>query len=243
MNNAREAIITVTGEYEDTRGCLDLYTYYVSLYESQEAHDDYDDAHVTSGSRKWDEIRDALDTAYIQGFRRAVIRDYDTEAERHVRIGDSPRRRGLLAAHEETERNRKRVNRNFRWRQRRWHRLAERLREPDSQSISRLFRNWKRVTGYGPGRDGSLRDLLAPAKAALVNAVVIHAQRDGWQLGIAQDSLVRNGYSRVVYIDMPLGQVSFHVRPTEYEHLPVYQGEWSGDSGATARILTQLYAQ
>ena len=117
------------------------------------------------------------------------------------------------------------------------------------------------MTGYGPV-DGDLRNLLAPAKSALVAHCVERAKREGWTMGASNDPTVHNGYHRVIYIDTPLGQISFHVRGTrgarewcdwhdsdahtipategEYGDLPLYAGEWSGDCGATERTCAPI---
>jgi hypothetical protein len=51
---------------------------------------------------------------------------------------------------------------------------------------------------------------------------------------------VQNGYSSVLYVDTPQGQVSFHFLPGALGDLPQYAGKWSGQCD-TAQILGRLF--
>jgi hypothetical protein len=232
--NKEEAIITINADWEE-----ECYRYYVSLFLSLSDEETGSAEEVEDGTNMRESLAYIKNMAYACGCRRVLIRS--EEGEQHLRLISSAKREALCRQRAGEICGRRRAIRNRKVRERRYKKLALTLStKPDAQSIRRFFKNWKRVTGYGL-RDDNLRGLLAPAKAGLVKSVVSRAHQEGWNAGIATDLRVYNGFNRVVYIDTPLGQVSFHTSPDEYSDLPVYNAQWSGDKGGTARILSQLY--
>ena len=67
--------------------------------------------------------------------------------------------------------------------------------------------------------------------------MLYRARKNGWPFGAAKDDRSRG----VLYIDTPLGQVSFHLQPGENGY-PAYAGKWSGVRNSDqiiARILSE----
>lgn len=68
----------------------------------------------------------------------------------------------------------------------------------------------------------------AAAAVALARAAIAL----GWEAGIGTDTSAESvEWSRVLYVDTPNGQVSWHIAPDDQhllEGLPEYPGEWNG---------------
>lgn len=65
-------------------------------------------------------------------------------------------------------------------------------------------------------------------RAALVGAAVGAAQRAGMRAGYAEDPDGPRGYRTVAYIDLPVGQVSWHLPSGPRVPLPRYAAGWDG---------------
>ena len=112
---------------------------------------------------------------------------------------------------------------------------------PTPDSIKFFFEQWTKTCGHRVKYDAVVKDLLAEAKSALIRTLVARAKTEHWEIGTAFDSDAHAPFNAVLYIETPLGQVSFHVRPSDSQDLPRYQGEWSGARN-TGEILRKLYA-
>jgi len=101
---------------------------------------------------------------------------------------------------------------------------------PDERYIREYYRSW----GLGD-RCGEER------KEHLMGRLLAVARRDGWVYGLGTDTSKPVGdlYRRVVYIDTPEGQVSFHVFLGGDPSLPEYLGTWSGKRDSE-EILVRL---
>lgn len=71
--------------------------------------------------------------------------------------------------------------------------------------------------------------------------ILLHvSRRNGWTYGIRQEctnSALANP-TRILYIDTPCGQVSFHLLPWEYRLLPPYTAPWSGLRNSDSILIT-----
>lgn len=68
------------------------------------------------------------------------------------------------------------------------------------------------------------RNLVAAALARLAIA-------QGWKAGIGNDPSVEEGWQNVLFIDLPTGQVSWHIHSSEIEafsSLQWYENAWDG---------------
>lgn len=68
-------------------------------------------------------------------------------------------------------------------------------------------------------------------RAALAVAFYKTALALGWNAGKAMDAKMDDGWGRVIYVDSPLGQLSWHIAPRDNHlcaGLPEYGGEWDG---------------
>jgi hypothetical protein len=187
-------------------------------------------------------IKEAEDLLYLEGYTHARIVDDFGKSEH--RLYASRRRVAAKAARiAQDRRQKKRIARarcNAHRRVRRARALITQMANPSPQTIRSFFRGWKKVTGYGPGKDSVIRTELSTAKTALMRHVLSLAQGQGWTYGQAHDMRVQNGYSSVLYVDTPQGQVSFHFLPGALGDLPQYAGKWSGQCD-TAQILGRLF--
>jgi hypothetical protein len=84
--------------------------------------------------------------------------------------------------------------------------------------VRRFYALWLESSGYR-NRLGSLRKLIAPIKLKIARWVLGKARESYWPHGVKD---------RILYIDTPDGQVSFHRAEEVAEGLPAYQGDWSG---------------
>ena len=188
-------------------------------------------------------MRSVLDEAFLCGHRTVTIheayRRYSMPV-RTVSLRWSPRRRRLAAERKEKELEARRVRRSENIRYGIARALVRRIISgPSSSDVRMFFRRWKEVTGYG-SKDKTLRDILVPAKEALVKQMLTAAEHQGWTRGRRADPRIRSEYSDVIYIDAPKGQMSFHVLPGTYPGLPEYPGEWSGLRN-TPEIVASLF--
>ena len=97
--------------------------------------------------------------------------------------------------------------------------FADRRGRIDADYITEFYRLWS----AGAGRcnpKGVLRKLIAPVKQRIMRILIHMARREGWSYGVSAE--------RILYVDTPLGQVSFHLRPWEGSNLPTYTQPWSG---------------
>jgi hypothetical protein len=181
-----------------------------------------------------------LDDLFLDGYRRVTVSDWIGTLTTHS-LRSSPRRKRLFAEHIARQQALKREQRSKNIRYGRVRAVVERVIDsPTPADIRFFFRRWQEVTGYG-ARDESLRETLAPAKKALIQMLVKMAIENGWTHGHRIDWTVHNPYKNVIYIDTPLGQISFHVRYDKYRDLPPYEKEWSGIHN-TPELVTALFA-
>ena len=113
--------------------------------------------------------------------------------------------------------------------------FADRRGRIDGDYIREFYRLWSAGAGYCNAK-GVLRRLIAPVKDRLVRIVTYMARKNQWVYGVGSDG--RGG--RVLYIDTPGGQVSFHLVSYESGDYPTYPGTWSGVRNSDA-ILAQLF--
>lgn len=100
----------------------------------------------------------------------------------------------------------------------------------------------KRAKKYGPyaGIAGSsFRDLAYERKAFSLKQLALVLQEHGQALGVAfgwgvDEHQPRNRW--VLYIDLPIGQVSFH--SAERYDGPDYPGEWDGQRASETRVIS-----
>jgi len=191
-------------------------------------------------------LRDILDYAYIQCRVRVLRIDQEGQPLRIVRLRSSAQRRAKMAertASLAAERARRsRLSAARRAAHRSTIEMVKRIQTaPTPEDIEKFAELWKSVTGYGP-RNTVLRGFLAPAKSALITRSLAAAKAHGWSYGHRYDDHQRNGYSDVIYIDTPRGQMSFHARPGAHGPLPEYPAEWSGKRD-TMTILASLTSE
>jgi hypothetical protein len=96
------------------------------------------------------------------------------------------------------------------------------------ETIGAFYAAWREVKGNESPK-ALYKELLVPAKKAIVMDVLRRAKAAGWVYGYSGD---------VLYVDTPFGQVSWH---GDYGPAPVYPGEWSGVRHSDT-VLQQLYA-
>jgi len=113
--------------------------------------------------------------------------------------------------------------------------FADRRGRIDGDYIREFYRLWSAAAGYC-NRKGVLRRLIAPVKNRLVRILLHMARRNGWVYGVGLDGRDQ----RVLYIDAPRGQVSFHLRLFEGRDYPRYTGVWSGVRNSD-EILSRLF--
>jgi hypothetical protein len=119
------------------------------------------------------------------------------------------------------------------------YKLRDQLRDGLSSSAVRgWYAAWESIKGYGP-RDGQ-KQLLLQAKNLIIDHTLRRAKENDWTYGIAIDPTVRNrAYRRVLYIDTPQGQISYHLGEYDHRDLPYYMTPWTGrhDSEAITRAV------
>lgn len=113
--------------------------------------------------------------------------------------------------------------------------FADRRGRIDGEYIREFYGLWSEGAGYCNPK-GVLRRLIGPVKNRLVRILVYRARREGWVYGVGTDDHAE----RVLYIDTPRGQVSFHLMRFEGTDYPNYTGAWSGDRNSD-KILIQLF--
>jgi hypothetical protein len=112
--------------------------------------------------------------------------------------------------------------------------FADRRGRIDGDYIREFYRLWSAGSGYCNPK-GVLRRIIAPVKKRLMRILLRFARRRGWVYGVGSDGL----QMRVLYIDTPKGQVSFHLMPYEGASYPKYPGTWSGVRNSD-QILIEL---
>ena len=100
--------------------------------------------------------------------------------------------------------------------------------------IREFYRLWSAGSGYC-NRKGVLRRIIAPVKKRLMRGLLRLARRGGWVYGVGSDGAQK----KVLYIDTPKGQVSFHLMLYEGADYPKYPGTWSGVRNSD-QILIEL---
>jgi hypothetical protein len=213
-----------------------------------DAEGDRDDIYE-SGSSFADVMRRVLDEVFIRGYRRvSLVTDDDSDLcimdgfFQSRRLYATPRRLSLLAEHQLVVAESKCEERKRKAREYRRLGLCRALQMgPTPKTIREFYSRWKKVSGYGVNDPHNWKPYLATAKEVLITNVVSRAKREGWTVGWAWDSFARASFSRIVYVDTPLGQVSFHVGEGTYSDLPHYFGSWSGIRNSD-EILARLYA-
>lgn len=89
-------------------------------------------------------------------------------------------------------------------------------------------------------------DMVYSERAYLVAAFARAALSIGWKAGVGLDSKTENDieWRKVVYIDTPAGQVSYHVAPADQwalEGIPEYDGKWDGTfRGRSGTFATEI---
>ena len=78
-----------------------------------------------------------------------------------------------------------------------------------------------------------LFDRCYTERMIVVRLLVAQAYKLGYQYGIGIDNIEETDPERrrVVYIDLPEGQYSWHIAPHDWDlfsDLPEYEGEWDG---------------
>lgn len=86
------------------------------------------------------------------------------------------------------------------------------------------------------------RNALACLLAGCVNAI---GGGIGLKAGMGKDPAQPEEWQNVVYIDLPTGQISFHIHERErhlFDDLPWYGGKWDGhtDTEKWERVTRQL---
>lgn len=112
--------------------------------------------------------------------------------------------------------------------------FADRRGRINGDYIREFYRLWSAGSGYC-NRKGVLRRIIAPVKERLIRILLRLAQREKWVYGVGSDGEQK----RVLYIDTPKGQVSFHLMPYEGAEYPKYPGTWSGVPNSD-QILIEL---
>jgi hypothetical protein len=113
--------------------------------------------------------------------------------------------------------------------------FADRRGRIDGGYIHEYYRLWNAGAGYCNPK-GVLRRLIAPVKNRLVRIILYMTRKNGWVYGVGLDDRDQ----RVLYVDTPRGQASFHLRQFEGLDYPRYAGAWSRLHN-TEEILSQLF--
>ena len=113
--------------------------------------------------------------------------------------------------------------------------FADRRGRIDGSYIREFYRLWSAGAGYCNPK-GVLRRLIAPVKNRIVRILLHLARCGGWAHGVGFDG---KG-NKVIYLDTPYGQVSFHLTIYEGAEYPKYAGIWSGVRNSD-EILIQLF--
>ena len=216
------------------------YTYYVS---------NEDEDIIEEGTHWRVALNHALDEAWVLGYRRVTLSTDDDDPIIAMsgyfnsrRLHATARRKKLLEEHNARIAQTKIENRRKKAREYRRLALYRAFKQNGltPETIREFYARWKKVTGYMVSDDNNWKYYLAQAKQVLVAHVVDNAKWEGWNLGWARGGL--GEHNRILYIDTPLGQVSFHIDSQSYSDLPYYSGQWSGIRNSD-EILTQLYAK
>jgi hypothetical protein len=102
----------------------------------------------------------------------------------------------------------------------------------DARWIAEFYTLWKGCEGHSNPK-GSLRKIINPCKAKLINTLVEIAQSSGWTWGTKD---------KVVYFDTPAGQASFHLHwSTPLKDAPEYPGQWNGQKNSQ-QILEAFFS-
>ncbi len=112
--------------------------------------------------------------------------------------------------------------------------FADRHGRINGDYIREFYRLWSAGSGYC-NRKGVLRRIIAPFKKRLMRILLHLARRGRWVYGVGSDGAQK----KVLFIDTPTGQVSFHLMPYEGEGYPKYPGTWSGVRNSD-QILIEL---
>jgi hypothetical protein len=105
----------------------------------------------------------------------------------------------------------------------------------DGDYVREFYRLWSAGAGYC-NRKGVLRRIIAPVKKRLIRILLHLARCRKWAYGAGSDGK----QNKVLYIETPFGQVSFHLMPYEGKEYPKYTGSWSGLHNSD-QILIQLF--
>jgi hypothetical protein len=74
---------------------------------------------------------------------------------------------------------------------------------------------------------------LTMERSLVVLALAEICIKHGYNIGFITDPLAATAWKNMVMLDLPTGQVSWHINEDEwslFEHLPAYRGEWDGHS-------------
>jgi hypothetical protein len=113
--------------------------------------------------------------------------------------------------------------------------FADRRGRIDGDYVREFYRLWSAGAGYC-NRKGVLRRIIAPVKKRLIRILLHLARRRKWAYGVGSDGR----QDRVLYIETPFGQASFHLMPYEGTEYPKCTGSWSRIRNSD-QILIQLF--
>jgi len=113
--------------------------------------------------------------------------------------------------------------------------FADRRGRIDGDYVREFYRLWSAGAGYCNCK-GVLRRIVAPVKQRLIRILLHLARRGGWVYGVGLDG----ARQKVLYVDTPFGQVSFHLLSYEGADYPSYTGTWSGIRNSD-EILIRLF--
>jgi len=113
--------------------------------------------------------------------------------------------------------------------------FADRRGRINGDYIREFYRLWSAGSGYC-NRKGVLRRIIASVKKRLMRGLLRLARRGGWVYGVGSDGALK----KVLYIDTPKGQVSFHLMLYEGADYPKYPGTWSGVRNSDQNLIELL---
>jgi hypothetical protein len=113
--------------------------------------------------------------------------------------------------------------------------FADRRGRIDGDYVREFYRLWSAGAGYC-NRKGVLRRIIAPAKKRLIRILLHLARRRKWGYGVGSDGRQQ----KVLYIETPFGQASFHLMSYEGTEYPKFTGSWSRIHNSD-QILIQLF--
>ena len=102
------------------------------------------------------------------------------------------------------------------------------------------------MTSQSDGKESNNTEYVYYDRNLAVMALARLAQQQGYTVGIALDLAETPEWQTVIMIDLPTGQVGWHIRESELQDdWPAYPGKWDGHSDELKwdRIKAFLAAQ